>query len=227
MELVNNQFGANVQYCTNREKLSENWRVGVERVKVDRRIQRTRQLLRDALMALILEKGYAAITVQDILDRANLGRSTFYAHCRDKDDLLVSEFEHFKEMFEEFDARSPAGKHSLGAGDLAPSLAFFRHAGEQHRLYKAMVGKRGGELVQEYLYRYISDLVKKHLKMRAPDDKKLAVPREVLVHYVVSSFLSLLTWWLDHDMPCTAEQMDDMFTRLTLPGFQAATGIRL
>ena len=188
----------------------------------DRRVQRTQGLLQDALLALIEEKGYAAVTVQDILDRANLGRSTFYLHYRDKDDLLVSEFEHLKEMFESFDAEGAAGRRSPGPGGFAPSLAFFRHAGQQHRLYKALVGKKGGEAVQEYLRQYISDLVDSHLRRRAPDDKKLTVPREVLVHYVVSSFLGLLTWWLDHEMPYTAEQINDLFMQLTAPGVQAA-----
>src|SRR5690242_13310 len=59
----------------------------------DRRIQRTRQLLLDSLIQLILEKGYESITVQDIIDRANVGRSTFYSHFQDKEDLLLSGFE--------------------------------------------------------------------------------------------------------------------------------------
>lgn len=63
--------------------------------KEDRRVVRTRQLLRDALVSLILERGYDEVTVQDVLDRANLGRSTFYAHYRNKDDLLFSGFEQF------------------------------------------------------------------------------------------------------------------------------------
>ncbi len=69
--------------------------------KPDRRIQRTRQLLHEALITLILEKGYDAITVQDILERANLGRSTFYAHYQDKEALLLSGFQ------ELFDATAP------------------------------------------------------------------------------------------------------------------------
>jgi AcrR family transcriptional regulator len=68
--------------------------------KADRRIQRTRRLLQDALVGLILEKGYEAITVQDILDRANVGRSTFYEHFYDKDDLLLSSFEFLRDDFE-------------------------------------------------------------------------------------------------------------------------------
>ncbi len=189
--------------------------------KTDRRIQRTRQLLQDALMALILEKGYAAITVQDILDRANLGRSTFYAHYRDKEELLLSQFERAKEMFEEFHVEKPTDKRGPKANALTPSLAFFRHAGEQRQLFKALVGKQGGEVIQQYLYQYISDMMREQLKRRAPNEKNLAVPREIVIHHFVSSFLALLTWWVDHDMPYTAEQMDDMFRQLNQPTLQA------
>ena len=193
-------------------------------VREDRRIQRTHKLLQDALLALILEKGYAAITVQDILDRANLGRSTFYVHYRDKDDLLVSEFEHFKEMFEEYDAQMPGDKHKRTARAPSPSLAFFRHAGEQHQLYKAMIGKQGGEVVQKYLYQYVSELMKSHLNRQIGPARPLTVPREVLVHYVASAFLALLTWWLDHDMPYSAERMEEIFNTLTVPGMTRALG---
>ncbi len=190
--------------------------------QLDRRVQRTRQLLQNALLALILEKGYAAITIQDILDRANLGRSTFYAHYREKDDLLVSEFEHFRQMFEEYDAQTATGKLKPRSSRPSPSLAFFRHAGEQHELYKAIVGKQGGEVVQKYLYQYISDLMKEHLNRQIASTRNLTVPSEILVHYYVSSFLALLTWWLDHDMPYSAERMEEIFQTLTLPGYQKA-----
>ena len=66
--------------------------------KEDRRVGRTRRLMHEALMALIVEKGYETVTVQDILDRADVGRSTFYAHYRDKDELLLSSFEHLRTL---------------------------------------------------------------------------------------------------------------------------------
>ena len=64
----------------------------------DRRVQRTRRTLREALIALILEKGYDQVTVQHIIDRADVGRSTFYAHFENKDKLLLSGFENVREM---------------------------------------------------------------------------------------------------------------------------------
>jgi AcrR family transcriptional regulator len=195
----------------------------MKEVQVDRRVQRTRRLLQDALLALILEKGYEAITVQDILDRANLGRSTFYVHYRDKDDLLVSEFEHFKLIFRAYDAQLSAGAQRTTPAP-TPSLAFFRHAGEQHRLYKAMVGKQGSEIVRRYLYQYVADLMTSHLNRQIAQSKHLMVPREILVHYVVSSFMALLTWWLDHDMPYTAERMEEILNTLTVSGLRNALG---
>jgi AcrR family transcriptional regulator len=188
--------------------------------RVDRRVQRTRQLLREALTVLVLEKGYEATTVQDILDRANLGRATFYAHYRDKDELLVDGFEQLRQMFEQFDAEIAAGNRGH---EYDPSLMFFTHVAQQHRLYKAMVGKRGGEIVQAYLYKFCTHMIGSHLK-HASKSQKPAVPHDVLVHFVVSSFLGLLTWWLNHDLPYTPEQMDEMFKRLTFPGMQAALG---
>src|SRR5512141_1969972 len=108
--------------------------------KIDRRIQRTQQLLREALIALILEKGYDAITIQDILDWANMGRSTFYAHYRDKEDLLLSGFQGLFEAFQkEYRQTSSADTSPSQAGkDL--SLFFFRHAGSHRDLFKAMIG---------------------------------------------------------------------------------------
>ena len=186
----------------------------------DRRVQRTRQLLNEALMALIVEKGYEATTVQDILDRANLGRSTFYAHYRDKDDLLRSGFEWLRRLFEE-QSRAEPGAHKPPSESSDPILAFFRHAGEHHDLYKALVGKRGGEMVQAWLHQYVGDTVRSHLQARSRG-ARYAIPLDVVVHFAASSFLSLATWWLDHDMPYTAEQMNAMFQQLVSPGIETA-----
>src|ERR1700757_5499961 len=66
----------------------------------DRRVRRTRKLLHDAFLALVLEKGYEKTTIQDILDRADVGRSTFYVHFRDKEALLTSSFDGMGDQLE-------------------------------------------------------------------------------------------------------------------------------
>ena len=177
----------------------------------DRRVQRTRKLLQDALVELILEKGYEAITVQDVIDRANVGRSTFYAHFQDKEDLLLSGFEHLRAEFE---------KHLLSASVTSPwelSLSMFQHAEGQRQLYKALAGKQGGNVVIIYIQKYLASYLSEHLKQQFKK-RKNPFPYEILSHYIASSFISLLTWWLDTDSTYSAEQMNDFYRQLVESG---------
>src|SRR5574337_330145 len=106
---------------------------------LDRRIRRTRKLLQDALLSLILEKSYDEVTVQDVIDRANVGRSTFYAHFQGKEDLFLSEFEELRMQFEDHLASQPI----ISSDPWDMSLMMFRHAQDQRQLYKALAGKQG------------------------------------------------------------------------------------
>src|SRR5216117_2597510 len=103
--------------------------------KLDRRVQRTRQLLQDALLAMVIEKGYDATTVQDIIDRANVGRTTFYAHFPDKQTLLTSRLEDLRALLTERRRQAPG---------LGFSLAMLEHARDHLPLYAAIVGRGGG-----------------------------------------------------------------------------------
>ncbi len=193
--------------------------------KEDRRIGRTRRMMHEALMALIVEKGYESVTVQDILDRADLGRSTFYSHYRNKDELLLSGFDHLRAMLEkQYQGLKPSEKGGTEAG-FNLSLEFFRHAGQNLRLYKAIVGRESGQLIMRYIHRYLFDLARGRLA-DAVKNRKTAVRTDAAAHWLVSSFLSLLTWWLDNNLPVTAEQIDAMFRKLTMPGLDAALGIK-
>ena len=182
----------------------------------DRRIQRTRKLLQDALLAIILEKGYEEVTVQDIIDRANVGRSTFYAHFQDKEDLLLSEFEIFQAMFEQHLSSQPAVETS----PWSLSLVMFQHAQGNLQLYKALAGKQGGGPALAHLQKYLSTMLRAHLKQQFSKKGNMQVPPEILAHYLVSSFMSLLTWWMDNNLPYSAEGMNNMFRLLTQPGIE-------
>src|SRR5215510_4394829 len=104
----------------------------------DRRVQRTRQLLRNALIELTLEKGYDAVTVQDITDRANLGRATLYLHYRDKENLLLSSLE---DTLEELKGRlePPSLERFLANQGTHPYLVAFEHAAENSTLYRILL----------------------------------------------------------------------------------------
>lgn len=183
--------------------------------KEDRRIQRTKQLLREALVSLILERRYETITVQDILDRANVGRSTFYAHFRDKEELLLSgfyELEHdlHAHIREEVEEQKEAGTLSC--------LSLFQHAESNHRFYKAMVGSKGIEIVVKTGTEYIRIYLREQINQLGSNSNEPVVPIPVLVNTLTGALMSLLRWWLDNDMPHSPEQMDDMFRQMAMPG---------
>jgi AcrR family transcriptional regulator len=183
----------------------------------DRRIQRTRKMLQDALLALILEKGYEAVTVQDVIDRANVGRSTFYAHFQDKESLFLSEFETLRLLFE----RNLLSQPTTDSGPWNLSLVMFRHALENRQLYTALAGKQGGSLALTHLQKYLSTLLRTHMKQQFARTNNPPVPPEILAHYLVSSFIALLTWWLDNNLPYPPERINEMFRQLTQPGVEA------
>jgi AcrR family transcriptional regulator len=188
--------------------------------RTDRRIQRTRGLLQEALVELILEKGYEAITIQDILDRANVGRSTFYEHFYDKDDLLLSGFEHLRDDFEQY----LAGQAISGESPWQLSLSMFRHAEEHRPLYQAMAGKQGGNMAVGHIQKYLTHYLYDHLKTLLLQRNK-NMPADILTQYIVSAFTGLLTWWLDNKPVYTAEQMNAFFRQLVEPGVGAVLSL--
>lgn len=190
----------------------------------DRRIGRTRRLMQEALMTLIVEKGYESVTVQDILDRADVGRSTFYAHYRDKDELLLSGFDNLRTLFEQQQQSLLAVKHGGNGAEFNMILELFRHTGQHHKLYKAIAGKQSGEMILKYLHRYLYDMLIVPHAALMKNKKNPPVPVEITTHWIVSSLLSLMVWWLDNNMPYSAEKMDELFRKLTMPGIEIALG---
>lgn len=189
----------------------------------DRRVTRTRRALHEALIGLILEKGYDAITIGDIVDRADVGRSTFYAHFVDKDALLLGGFEALPTLRVDRPRGSAGGS---GEALFEFSLEMFRHADDERRLFRALVGQRSGALVQRQLDRMLSDLVRADLEQLGPAvgaDRAL----EVVVRFVVSAYMGLLTWWLEQSTTTTPEEMDQAFRTLALPGVAAFLGVEV
>lgn len=185
----------------------------------DRRVQRTRQTLRDALATLIPECDYDAITVQNILDRANVGRSTFYAHYRDKDDLLLSGLEQLHQEWGR--SRSPE-QPIMRLGDISRDL--FQHAEGMHRLYIKLSRKPTRQRFLDRLQRDLTAIFSACLKRHLPPSHSNAVPLELLVHSLISVLLGLMTWWLEHDLPYSSKQMDHTFKTLMTPALEELIG---
>jgi AcrR family transcriptional regulator len=174
----------------------------------DRRVRRTRRMLIEALLALILEKGYSKITVQDILDRADVGRSTFYAHFRDREALLVACFDHLRdELRQEVDAAGDGA-----APDPArPAAAIFAHAQRRRPVYRALCGRQGGAIVLGHLHGLVRELLAEQLGPHAGD-----VPAEVVAEFHASATVGLLAWWVQRDFPYEAAELTGMYRRLAL-----------
>jgi AcrR family transcriptional regulator len=187
--------------------------------KVDRRVRRTRELLRGALISMILEKGYERVTVQDIIDRADVGRSTFYAHFRDKEDLLVFGLEELRGAFQP-DQQPPDGSDANSPA-ASPTLAVFEHFAAHREVWRAMAGKRGAEMFIRYLHRFLTELLRTQLAARAPKQETL-VPMDAVVEFAVDALVGLgVHWWLENDLPYSPEEMDQLYRRLTEPGIRA------
>lgn len=192
-----------------------------ERPVQDRRILRTRRLLHEALTSLVRVKDYDAISVKEILDRANVGRSTFYMHFRDKDELLVSGIHDMLRLVDP--VRGPR------AGSRAERLVWFsrpifEHVSEHRRPGDAKMGARGRAILHEHLRRVLADMITDRVRDDSRSRPKPAarIPPDLLAQYVASSFILVLNWWTETRSRLTADEADALFRALILPALSAA-----
>jgi AcrR family transcriptional regulator len=182
----------------------------------DLRVRRTRNRLGSALIALILEKPIDEITVQEVLDRAAVGRSTFYVHYTDKDDLFLSQLEQGLEMWST--ALSRRREKSLR---VAPVRDFFAHIDDARKLYRALVesGRIQAffDLAQGYFARGIAQRLREQsMRFRNLPQAELGARSHVLA----GSLLSLLRWWMDRGAKESPQSMDELFHRIVWRGMQ-------
>ena len=184
--------------------------------KADRRTRRTRSRLSGAMVELIKEKRFDDITVQNVIDRADVGRATFYTHFRDKEDLFEQQWQQFNRLLAEKIDWQKAGQESF-----FPVTFFFQHLQDSQSFYCGLVrsGKIDGIFKSgvEYFSGHIEATLNERLKQQA-----VAIPIPILSHYLATEFFALLKWWLDGRMPYTPETMDKIFHRLVNPTINAA-----
>lgn len=158
---------------------------------VDRRIQKSKKYLSDAFIALILEKGYEAVKVQEIIDRANVGRSTFYAHFESKEQLLFSLL----------------GTMNEKSKDGIDFEMLFNHCADNFQIAKAMLGKKGGDLIIGHIRDVMSLKIAKDLKRDSSKSKSEQLKIYFTSEALSAALVSYLTNWLDEDMPYSSEEM--------------------
>ena len=183
--------------------------------KQDRRSKRTRQLVNSAMLELLSEKDYEAITVQDILERAGIGRTTFYSHYYDKEDVHASMLEQMLEgMHQQLSLKQD------GQG-IVPSLDLFQHIQQQPKHFRAIAGGQSGERLWEGMQTMLRKIIEQALVAASENASSPSIPLSVTAIYLSGAFLNLLKWWLKSGMPYSPEEMDQFFRQLALPGVWA------
>jgi AcrR family transcriptional regulator len=184
--------------------------------KTDARVRRTRDALGDALITLMQEKPFDTITVQEVLDRAHVSRSTFYTHYSDKDDLLMSDAEEF------FEAISTAlSAHADKSERVFPVKEFFSHLSDVQPFYKALVKSGKFQENMELARGHFARGIERRLSElpRGRDIPANELPAIAFTH--AGALLSLLTWWLDRGMREQSADMDELFHRMVWNGVSA------
>lgn len=209
-----------------------------KKLKPDRRIQRTRQALRKALLELIKEKGYDSISVEEITQRANLGRATFYLHYKDKEDLLIDEFSELANERVRTLSEIPFSVWLPNADNLdqptenkpsPPFLMVFQHVADNRELYhillKSEKSDRILERIRKIIAQSISEFMRRKMQNDLPIPPLLEVPNDLLAAYFSGALLSCVDWWLEQGKSYSTEEMTRMFQRLFFPGARKILGV--
>jgi AcrR family transcriptional regulator len=194
------------------------------RDKPDPRVVRTRQMLRDAFMSLIAERGFEGVTIQDITERATLNRATFYLHYRDKYELLTDLFE---TLIADITPLPTDGTLLQSPYDVVPGVArVFEHFADHADFYRSLLGSQGVLAFTIRIRDYIADVGRKWLDVPGPGSDSM-VHKEIAINYLASAYLGVITWWLEHNMPYTSEEMAMHLMHLTAAGLHPSLGMQL
>ncbi|MFZ5643807.1 MAG: TetR/AcrR family transcriptional regulator [Bacillota bacterium] len=188
----------------------------------DRRTIKTHQAIHKALFSLMQEKQYNRITIKDIIDRANIGRSTFYSHFATKDELLLNSIEHMLKTLNEYVISHL--KSEEDSPRLIPVLELFEHIKENSRLMKGLIKSKSADLFLEKVQAYWNNKIEEYLCAKLSEGKEPKIPIAILANHISSTLICLLKWWVDNKMSYTPLQMDQCFQELVNPCIHSIIG---
>jgi len=203
--------------------------------KMDRRVQRTLQSLRTALLDLIKEKDYDEISIEEITERANVGRTTFYLHYKDKEDLLMEEFSTI--MYERAQALSeipfsvwvPVSEEDLKKNiALQPLLLVFDHIHNNSELYNLLLKSTNSSKIIERIRKISTDAIVKFVEAKMETDPiplLSEVPIEFFAAFFSGALISIVSWWIREDMRHSPEEVTNMFRSLFFSGATRTLGL--
>ena len=207
--------------------------------RTDRRIQRTRQALRTALLDLINEKGYDSISVEEITERANVGRATFYLHYKDKEDLLLEQFSEMADEkvqliseipFSDWLPRQENTGRSQKKEDmpLPPLLIVFQHIYDNSEFYYLLLKSENSSRIVERIRNISTESIVKFVQTKMKTDPiplLFEVPIELFASFFSGALLSSVSWWLEEDMRHSPEEVANMFRKLFFRGARETLGL--
>jgi len=173
----------------------------------DQRARRTRERLAWSLVELLRTEAYEDISVQKIAARAEVGRSTFYAHFRDKEDLFIQHTVAFNRAFGAHLAWNEASRSWR-----FPVRGLFEHVREFRFLYDALARSRKLDRMLRIGEIVLAESFEQRIRTRPR--KASDVPAPILAHHLAATLRGLMTWWMSHHCPKRAQEMDDCFHRL-------------
>ncbi|HKI53583.1 MAG TPA: TetR/AcrR family transcriptional regulator [Anaerolineales bacterium] len=203
--------------------------------KIDRRVQRTLQSLRTALLELIKEKDYDEISIEEITERANVGRTTFYLHYKDKEDLLMEEISAI--MYERalalseipFSVWVPVSEEDLKKNmALQPLLLVFEHIQNNSELYYLLLKSTNSSKIIERIRKVSTDAIVKFVEAKMETDPiplLSEVPIEFFAAFFSGALISIVGWWIKEDMHHSPEEVTNMFRSLFFSGATGTLGL--
>ncbi len=193
--------------------------------KLDPRVVRTRQMLRDALVSLIAEKGFDALTVQDIAERATLNRATFYLHYQDKHELLISSLrDAIDELIADIGTLDDSGQ-LIFERPQRPIRRVFEHVAQHAPFYRVMMGAAGVPSFIAGVRDYIAEITRHWLTRLQPEPANSRVPLDIVANSLSWSLLGVLIWWLEHDMPHSPDFMAEQFRLIITSDLRQVLGL--
>jgi AcrR family transcriptional regulator len=181
-------------------------------VKVDPRVRRTRRMLRDALVSLILQKDYASISIKEVTNRAEVAYITFYRHFESLDQLLI-------EVLDEGLAELLAHIETLAKQSETSALEtegrlIFEYIEQKADLFRILLKSQSVTRVRKKVIRNIADIFQKSCIPLARSDSQLTIA--ITSNHIATSLLALIEWWLENDMKPAPAQMGKVYKSLII-----------
>ena len=183
--------------------------------KIDMRVRHTRERLGDALVELIQKKPFDTITVQDVLNRADVSRSTFYTHYRDKNDLFLSDVDDFFEGM-----ATVLSRRNDSSERIAPVRELFAHVSDWRPFWAALVSSGRVHDVVELGQGHFALGIEQRLAELPRAREIPAKQRAAVASALAGALLSLLSWWVHHGLRESPAHMDELYHRLAWTGLR-------